>query len=171
MICSKCGANNIEGQTFCGSCGSPLENSTSTLFQSQDNYQKEEKQPYEADVTNSYSAPIGAPSNGGLVKPKSYQTEAIIVTIVSTLCCGSLISLILGIIAIIKASKVDSEFHAGSVHEAIQNSESAKKLTIWAAVIAVIWYIIVIILYVFVFAALFASGFSSSSTIFEQFSQ
>jgi uncharacterized membrane protein YvbJ len=146
MICSKCGAGNLEGQTFCGSCGSPLENSTSTLFQSQDSYQEEEN-PYKADETNS----ISAPSNSGLVRPKSYQTEAIIVTIVSTLCCGSLVSLILGIIAIVKASKVDSEFAMGNVHESIQNSKSAKKLTIWAAVIAVIWSIIVIILYFVLF--------------------
>jgi uncharacterized membrane protein YvbJ len=166
MICSKCGVNNLEGQTFCGSCGSPLRNSSS---QPQDNYQKEERQPYKADVTNSYNAPVGAsPSNGGLVKPKSYQTEAIIVTVVSTLCCGSLISLILGIIAIIKASKVDSEFAMGNVHEAVQNSESAKKLTIWAAVIAVIWSIIFAILYFFIFAAVVSSSINTNNAIIEQ---
>jgi hypothetical protein len=153
MFCSKCGAKNLEGVTFCGSCGSLLENSTSTFVEPQDNYQKEEKS-YRVDDTGTFTAaPVGGPSNGGMVKPKSYQTEAIIVTVVSMICCGSIPSLIIGIIAIVKASKVDADFFSGNVHEAIQNSESAKKLTIWAAVIAVVWAIVISVLYFLVIAA------------------
>ncbi|MDR2147788.1 MAG: CD225/dispanin family protein [Tannerella sp.] len=157
MICSKCGANNIEGQTFCGSCGNPLESGISTPSEPQDNYQTAEK-TYNADVSNAYTAPPGGPSNGGMVKPKSYLTESIIVTVVSILCCGSLVSLILGIIAILKASKVDNDFNTGNVSEAIQNSESAKKLTLWAAIIAVVWVIIGTILWFVGVGALFAGG-------------
>ncbi|MDR2384562.1 MAG: CD225/dispanin family protein [Tannerella sp.] len=118
----------------------------STSVEPRDNYQKNEK-PYQADVTNAFNSPVNGPSNGGMVRPKSYQTEAIIVTLVSMLCCGSVISLIIGIIAIVKANKVDSYFYEGNIHEAIQNSESAKKLTIWAGVIAIIWFILGIALY------------------------
>ncbi|MDR0836102.1 MAG: CD225/dispanin family protein [Tannerella sp.] len=157
MICSKCKANNLEGQTFCGNCGAPLESSTA---QSQDNYQREERPLYQAEnVYGAYQGPYqGAPSNGGMIKPKSYQTESIIVTIVSTLCCGSLISTILGIIAIVKSSKVDNDFRMGNIQEATQNSESAKKLTIWASVIAVIWTIIAVILYFVAIAALIGTA-------------
>jgi uncharacterized membrane protein YvbJ len=155
MICSKCGANNLEGQTFCGSCGSPLGNTASTFVEPQDHYQKEEKP---------YTTP-GSPSNGGMVRPKSYQTESIIVTVVSILCCGSLPSLIIGIIAILKASRVDADFNAGNVHEAIQNSESAKKLTIWAAAIAVVWAILIAALYVCIFFFYVNTSESSESII------
>ena len=138
MICPKCGANNLEGQTFCGSCGSPLSSGTSTYVeQPQNNYQKEERTP-PTNVSNTYTAPAGGPSNGGMIRPRSYLTESIIVTVISTLCCCNPISLVLGIIAIVKASKVDTDFNIGNVSEAIQNAESAKKLTLWAGIIAVV---------------------------------
>jgi hypothetical protein len=138
MICSKCGANNIEGQTFCGSCGSPLESGISIPAEPQDNYQKAEK-TYNADVTNAYTTPPGGPSNGGMVKPKSYLTESIIVTVISAFCCCMMnpISLVLGIIGIVKANKVDSSFNTGNASEAIQNAEAAKKLVLWAVIIGV----------------------------------
>jgi uncharacterized membrane protein YvbJ len=143
MICSKCGANNLEGQTICGSCGSPLSNSTST---------------YNAEITGTNTISADGYSNSEITKPKSYQTESIIVTVVSMLCCGSFPSLIIGIIAIVKASKVDSDFASGNVHDAIQNSKSAKNLTIWAAVVAVIWVILFSIFYFVILAAVISAG-------------
>ncbi|MDR2147789.1 MAG: CD225/dispanin family protein [Tannerella sp.] len=147
MYCPKCGANNLEGQTFCGSCGSPLSSGTSAYVEPQDHYQKEER-TNTAPVSGSYTAPQGNFYTGGTVRPKSYLTESILVTIISTLCCSSIISLVLGIIAIVKASNVDTYFNMGNVSEAVQNSDSAKKLTIWAAVIAAVWGIV---FYIFIF--------------------
>lgn len=74
------------------------------------------------------------------------MTEAIIVTVVSFLCCSSLISLILGIIAIVKANNVNTEFAKGNIDEANKNADAAKKLTLWAAIIAVVFIIFVFIL-------------------------
>ena len=140
MYCSKCGANNLDGQTFCGSCGSPLNSGVSTYAEPQDHYQKAEK-TYRTDALSTYATLTG----GGTVRPKSYLAESIIVTIVSVFCCSSIISLILGIIAIVKASSVDTDFLTGNISTAIRNSDAAKQLTIWAAVIAVTWWIVFVI--------------------------
>jgi DNA-directed RNA polymerase subunit RPC12/RpoP len=77
-----------------------------------------------------------------VVKPKTYMTEAIIVTVVSSLFCCSGFSTILGIIAIVKAGNVNSAFEAGSHSLAQSSADTAKKLIIWASVIAVIWGIV-----------------------------
>ena len=114
MNCSKCGVQNIDGVTFCGSCGARME--------------------HISEFSNN------SPSNGGMIAPKNYMVESIIVTIISFICCCcSPISVVLGIIAMVKASKVNPEFERGNINEAISCSESAKKLTIWAAIIAIIF--------------------------------
>ena len=160
MNCSKCGAQNIDGVTFCGSCGTPmrsfippapetpqqnLPNEDATFQPQQPQYQQQsygnQSQGNYQSQGSSYSAPGGIPYNGGMVPPNNYMTVAIIVTIVSTLCCCSPISIILGVIAIIKANSVNSEFERGNIDEAIRNSVSAKKLVIWAAVIALLFYV------------------------------
>ena len=102
----------------------------------------------------------GGPSNGGMIPPKNYLVESIVVTVVSFLCCcSSPISIVLGIIAIVKANNVNSEFERGNINQAISNADSAKKLTIWAAIIAVVFAIIGWIIYfVFIAAAIAESG-------------
>jgi hypothetical protein len=103
--------------------------------------QTRDRQPYVSVPT--YSSPAGGPSNGGMVMPKDYLVESIIVTVISFLCCCcSPMSIILGIIAIIKANNVKMEFERGNLSEAIHNSEQAKLLTIWTVIVAVVWYII-----------------------------
>jgi hypothetical protein len=87
-----------------------------------------------------------------MMPPKNYMTEAIIVTIISFLCCSSIISLILGIIAIVKANNVNQEFARGNYDGANKNANSAKTLTIWAAIVAVIQVVLVTILIVVLFA-------------------
>ena len=176
MNCSKCGAQNIDGVTFCGSCGAPMKSFIpQTPETPQQNFQNEEvinqpqqpqqpqyqQQSYSGGQTggNYYSqgsansAPGGIPYNGGMIPPKNYMTESIIVTIVTTLCCCSIISTILGIIAIIKANNVNSEFERGNINEAISNADSAKTLSLWAGIIAIIFTVIGWIAYFIFFAA------------------
>ena len=149
MICPRCGAQNMEGVTFCGSCGAQMTSQTppsqveSQSAQQQPYQQPQPQQPHYENQTN-----VSA-MNGTLTPPKNYMTEAIIVTVVSFLCCSSFISVILGIIAIIKANNVNTEFSKGNVVEANKNADAAKKLTLWAAIIAVI-FVILIFLLVFV---------------------
>ena len=157
MNCPKCGTQNMDGVTFCGSCGaqiaslnppSPVEHQQSADYSQQQPYQQP---PTQQQPPNSGWQPAVSPSGGYAANvvsapPKNYMTEAIIVTVVSFLCCSSLISLILGIIAIVKANNVNTEFAKGNIDEANKNADAAKKLTLWAAIIAVVFIIFVFIL-------------------------
>ena len=172
MNCPKCGAQNIDGVTFCGNCGAvmkpspPLttaapQQSPPELVSGQSQEQPYNQQPPYSQTPpydpapgyvpagGAYSMPMGGPITGGMVLPKNYMTESIVVTIITTLCCCSFISLILGIIAIINANNVDSEFQRGNFDRAIRNSNTAKNLALWAAIIAILLSIIKTILVVF----------------------
>ena len=167
MNCPKCGVQNIDGVTFCGSCGSQMIY-TAPQYQSNTDQvtysQHQSQQPY----GNQYGSPVGGPSNGGMIMPKSYMVESIIITIFSTICCCSPISIILGIIAIVKASNVESEFNSGNINKAIQNADSAKKLTIWALFIIVITPIISFLVSLLLFGS-FAAMMENYQQIFEEF--
>ena len=144
MICSKCGTQNMDGVTFCGSCGALLASPVPSTPPQQNSYdnQSQYQQP-----------PLYGTGGYGMIPPKNYQTEAILVTVLSFICCCSPISVILGIIAIVKANNVKAAFSRGDYAEADNNAKSAKMLTIWAAVIAVAFYIICMIAYFLFFAA------------------
>ena len=153
MICPKCGAQNIDGVTFCGNCGSVMKQPTPTA----PNYQQSpqgtasnrpfNQQPPSGNATNaSYSTYIGGPLSGGMIPPKNYMTEAIVVTVISALCCCSPVSLILGIIAIIKANEVNQTFIRGYYDQSIKDANSAKLLSLWAAIVAIVNMIVWIIM-------------------------
>ena len=176
MNCPKCGAQNIDGVTFCGNCGAvmkhptppPTESAPQTnppefaSGQSQEQpfnqpppYEQTppygQSQPYGqpppyGQTPGAYSTHLGSPFTGGMIPPKNYMTESIIATIITTLCCCSPISLILGIIAIIKANNVDQEFQRGNYDQAIRDSNAAKNLALWSAIIAIVFSIIMTII-------------------------
>jgi len=161
MICPKCGAQNMDGVTFCGNCGgqllsySPI---TPEEPQQNENYSQQQPPLYgnSAEGNSNYRSsvnPSGSSSDSPTFPPKNYMTESIIVTVVTFLCCCSPISIILGIIAIVKANSVNSEFARGNYEGANSNANSAKKLTIWAAIVAVITVVLVLIFYVLIFAS------------------
>jgi hypothetical protein len=103
-----------------------------------------------------FTPPPGGALSGGMVMPKNYMVEAIIVTILSFFCCGSLPSLILGVIAIVKANNVQSSFNSGRYEEAINNANTAKKLCIWAVVIDIVCVVLLAVFYLVIgFTALF----------------
>lgn len=134
MLCPKCGTQNIEGVTFCGACGAQLKT-------------VEEPPIYYRQI----NPPAGGAASGGVLSPKTYLTEAIIVTSISFFCCMfSIISLVLGIIAIVKASNVTADFQAGQIDKALNDADTAKKLTIWAAVIAIVWPLIIVVIVPFI---------------------
>ena len=87
--------------------------------------------PYGQGQTNQpYAPPQYGPSNNQPsrnVMPKTWLTESIIATVVSSLCCGvPFIGLIPGIIAIVKAMGVKSSFMKGDQAGAEKKSASAK---------------------------------------------
>lgn len=73
-------------------------------------------------------------------KPKNYLVESILVTI---FCC-----LILGIIGIVNASKVNSEYEAGNYEGAVAASKQAKQWTMWGFIIGLVGGLIVVIFYI-----------------------
>ncbi len=78
--------------------------------------------------------------------PPNHLAEAIIVTIISALCCCSPVSVVLGIIAIVSANKVDTLASQGYREQATAESDKAQKMTYWAAGISIIWWIITFII-------------------------
>ena len=157
MNCPKCGAQNIDGVSFCGNCGSPMKLRTphpaetyrQNLSGEGDNSQQPPPPPQQQrpqpqqTYTSQYGPYSGGPSNGGMVMPNNYMVEAIVVTVIATLCCCCCtpIPCILGIIAIVKASSVTSEFERGNMDQALRNAEIAKKLVIWAVVVAIVLFV------------------------------
>ncbi|MBQ0115161.1 MAG: DUF4339 domain-containing protein [Bacteroidales bacterium] len=77
----------------------------------------------------------GQPVGGKMYNFKDWHTEALIVTILSLLCCCNLISMILGIIAMSKASNARNAFAYGDKQVAEHYASTAKTLTI----IAFVW--------------------------------
>ncbi len=72
-------------------------------------------------------------------KPKNYLVESILVTI---FCC-----LILGIIGIVNAAKVNSEYEAGNYDGAVAASKQAKQWTLWGFILGLAGYVIIAFLY------------------------
>ena len=77
-------------------------------------------------------------------KPDNYLVWAILST---SLCC-----LPVGIVAIVKSSKVDSLWYAGNHAEAIQASNDAKKWAKISAIVGLVGSLLYIILYVILVA-------------------
>ena len=84
--------------------------------------------------------------------PKTYLVESILVTL---FCC-----LPLGIVGIINATKVESNFHAGNHAEAQRYSNEAKK---WCKIGLIVGVVVLVLYLVFIFAmggmAMMGGGF------------
>ena len=74
-------------------------------------------------------------------KPDNYLVWSILATI---LCCG-VFSLPFGIISIINATRVDTEWNSGKYDEARQASEKAKKFAIITAIVGFVCNVIAFI--------------------------
>lgn len=81
--------------------------------------------------------------------PKTWQTEALLVTLVSFLCCSNLISGVLGIVAIVKAGGVTSAYRMGDYGMAEEASREAGRLTKIAFWVSVGWVLLLLCLIVF----------------------
>ena len=83
-------------------------------------------------------------------KPKNYLVESILVTI---FCC-----LIFGIIGIVNAAKVNSEYEAGNYEGALAASKQAKTWTLWGFIIGLAGLVIVGFLYLVMGIAILGSA-------------
>ncbi len=94
------------------------------------------------------------------IMPKSWMVESILVTVLPFILCGNVFSL-LGIVAIVNASKVESLYHQGLFAQAQDASANAgrwTKITLWIAIGAIVLAIIGIILAVIFFGSLAGIG-------------
>ena len=89
----------------------------------------------------------------------SWLTKSILVTLLPFILCGSTFSL-LGIIAIINSSKVESLYLAGNIKESIEASNKARRWTNITFWVSIGWIIVLILIIIFVVAF---AGFSSIS--------
>ena len=107
---------------------------------------------YPSEQTQSMPAPP-PPSKPGLAEqpaqpmPKSWMTESILVTVIPFLLCSSMFSL-LGIIAIVSASKVESLFLRGEYAAADEAAKQAKKWTKITFWISIGWILLLILFFV-----------------------
>lgn len=92
--------------------------------------------------------------------PKSWMVESILVTILPFILCGNVLCL-LGIVAIVNASKVESLYHQGlyaQANDASANAGRWTKITLWIAIGAIVLAVIGIILAVLFFGSLAGIG-------------
>lgn len=82
-------------------------------------------------------------------RPKNYLVESILVTI---FCC-----LIFGIIGIVNASKVNSEYEAGNYEGALAASKQARTWTLWGFIIGLAGFVIVAFMYLVMGIAMWGS--------------
>ena len=94
------------------------------------------------------------------VMPKSWMVESILVTILPFVLCGNVLSL-LGIAAIVNASKVEPLYHQGlfsQANEASSNAARWTKITFWIAIGAIVLAIVGVIIAVIFFGSLAGVG-------------
>ena len=92
--------------------------------------------------------------------PKSWMVESILVTILPFVLCGNVFAL-LGIAAIVNASKVESLYHQGlfsQANEASSNAARWTKITFWIAIAAIVLAIVGVIIAVVFFGSLAGIG-------------
>lgn len=90
--------------------------------------------------------------------PKTWMVESILVTLLPFLLCGNVLSLI-GIAAIVNASKVESLFNSGLYDQARKASNEAArwtKITFWIAIGGVILLVIIAAIALVIFFGSFA---------------
>jgi len=97
--------------------------------------------------------PMFQPGMNKPVKPDNYLVMSIIATVLGLCSC---VPLILGIIAIIFASQVDSKYNAGNYIGAENASKTAKVLSIISLILAILGILFSIMYYIFVGAAAFS---------------
>ncbi len=93
-----------------------------------------------------------APGQTPQPMPKTWLLESILATILPFILCGSFLSL-LGIIGIVNASQVESQFARGQYQSALESSRQAgrwTKIALWISIAwAALWIIGIILIIVF----------------------
>ena len=142
MFCMHCGKTLPPDATFCPNCGQKKE--------------AEAEASVPAPDTSASGQEVCAVSNTPAPdKIESYMNYAIVITILATFNCGSIINLALGIVALVYASKVDQHLLSGNKEKAEDCAQTAKTLCMIATGVIVIQLILVF----FIFFAILTCAF------------
>ena len=128
-------------------------------------YDVDELQPLFQTSATTDSSTVSTPTQpvvnqNAPLMPKSWMVESILVTILPFVLCGNILSL-LGIAAIVNASKVEPLYHQGlydQANEASSNAAKWTKITFWIAIGAIVLAIVGIIFAVIFFGSLAGVG-------------
>jgi len=99
----------------------------------------QQQPPYSSGPTTNqpYAQPQYQQTNQ--LMPKTWLTEAVILTVLSASCCCNPVALVTSIVAIFKANSVKSKFMRGDTMGANTTSKSAKMWVLISIAIIVIW--------------------------------
>lgn len=141
--CPKCGKPVADDSAFCPSCGAPLQAAQPV---------QPTPQPQPAPQYNNRF--MNQPQENQGPKPDNHKALAIVVTVFSALMCAVL-PLILGILGIVSANKVDTLWNSGRYNEANEEANKAKKM----GVIGIVFVVIGIIANIIYLIAYFGGEF------------
>lgn len=131
MLCPNCGVNNPDYATHCSNCGTTLA-----------------------------EAPTTAPQQAAPANFKDYMTANIILLVVSLLCAGGCVGMILSIVGIVMGSQAKSAYSIGDYATAESKAKVAKIMMLVTIVMVVISLIatgIILLIYGGSIVALIAS--------------
>ena len=129
MLCIHCGHTLPPDASFCPGCGQKVETPSDTTC---------------ADASGQ-AVPVDCVPD----EIESNMNYALIITILALFHCGAFINLVLGIIAVIFASKAEQDLRSGDRESATGNAATAKSLCMIATIV-----IILQMLAVFIFVGL-----------------
>lgn len=89
--------------------------------------------------------------------PKTWLVESILITLIPLITCGSFLSL-LGIVGIVSASKVESQYKMGDFEQAIDSAKQAKRWTLVTFWITIGWVLILVILVIVLLVFAYSVG-------------
>jgi len=118
---------DVNAQSF----GNPQYNGNAQGFGNSQGFNPQQPAPNFGTGNQDFGGAQGAPAGN---KPDTY----LVWSILSTILCCSLLSLPFGIISIVNAAKVDSEWNKGNYAEAQKASENAKKFAIITAIVGLV---------------------------------
>lgn len=152
MFCKKCGAENPDDVQFCAKCGTPTAwQPTLEKGPPQSPPPPGPPQGYQAPPPGYQPPPQGNPP-GYQAPPPGYQPQSQIPNYLVWSIINIFLCMILGIIATIKSSEVNTKLAAGDYAGAEQASNTAKTLNIIGTILgglncigSVIYFIVIIV--------------------------
>ena len=129
MFCPQCGAKISDSANHCPQCGHAV----------------------------SPAAPSGTTPPPPAASPQDYMTMNIILLVLSVCCCGSVPSIVTGVLGVVFSSQARGHIKAGHWAEAEASAKSAKTMALVTGILLVVSAIVGAIILFLYGAAIFAS--------------